>query len=210
MKTALIIGIRDKNGLNLAKHLIQKNYKVSGVSRSKFNNRNIIKLKISKDLKMYYFDYCNKNKIQNLLKKQNFNEIYFFAGQTVPRISNKISLNTLNANIIPVFNILLTIHNFKLKSKFFNAFSYAVFGINQIKVSEKMIKKPVSVYGLSKLVSLELVKFFKEKFNLKCYSGIFFYHEPLLKNNNKLYKNLRIKPKNIIFNTIDKLIKNEF
>ena len=77
MKTALIIGIRDKNGLHLAKHLIQKNYKVSGVSRSKFNNRNLIKLKISNDLKMYYFDYCNKNKIQNLLKKQNFNEISF-------------------------------------------------------------------------------------------------------------------------------------
>ena len=27
----------------------------------------------------------------------------------VPRISNKSSLDTLNANIIPVFNILLTI-----------------------------------------------------------------------------------------------------
>lgn len=210
MKTALIIGIKNKDGSHFAKFLIQKNYKVSGVSRAKFDNRNLKKLKIRKNLKMYYFDYCNKNKIQNLLKKQNFDEIYFFGGQMVPRISNKSSLDTLNANIIPVFNILLTIYNFKLKSKFFNAFSYEFLGINQKKVSEKMIKKPASVYGLSKLVSLELVKFFREKFNLKCYSGFLFYHESLLKNNNKLYKNLKIKTKNSIFNTIDKLIKNEF
>ena len=128
----------------------------------------------------------------------------------VPRISNKSSLDTLNANIIPVFNILLTIYNFKLKSKFFNAFSYEFFKINQIKVSEKIIKKPTSVYDLSKLVSLELVKFFREKFNLKSYSGILFHHEPLLKNNNKLHKNLKIKSKNSFFNTIDKLIKNGF
>ena len=210
MKKALIIGIKGQDGSVLAKNLIQKNYKVSGVSRSKFNNRNIIKLKISKDLKMYYFDYCNKNKMQNLLKKQNFDEIYFFGGQMVPRISNKSSLDTLNANIIPVFNILLTIYNFKLKSKFFNASSYEFFKINQIKVSAKIIKKPTSVYDLSKLVSLELVKFFREKFNLKCYSGILFHHEPLLKNNNKLHKNLKIKSKNSFFNTIDKLIKNGF
>ena len=61
--------------------------------------------------------------MQNLLIKENFDEIYFFAGQPIPIVSNKLSSDTLNSNIIPVFNILLTIYKFDLKSKFFNACS---------------------------------------------------------------------------------------
>ena len=55
---------------------------------------------------------------------------------------------------------------------------------------KKTIKKPVSVYGLSKLVSLELVKFFREKFNLKCCSGILFHHESVFRKNNFVIKKL--------------------
>ncbi len=190
MRKALILGIKGQDGSLLSKLLLQKNYKVTGVSRTKLNNKNLSQLKIKKNIKIHYFDYCNKNKMQNLLKKGNFDEIYFFAGQPTPSISNKLSLDTLNSNIIPVFNILLTIYNFDLKSKFFNACSCEIFGINENRVHEETIKKPVSVYGLSKLISLELVKFFREKFNLKCCSGILFQHESEFRKNNYVIKKL--------------------
>ena len=190
MKKALILGIKGQDGSLLAELLLKKKYKITGISRKKSGDNNLKKLKIRKNLKMLYFNYSDKKKMQNLLKKNNFDEIYFFAGQPLPNISNEQSLETLNSNIIPVFNILLSIYNFNLKSKFFNACSCEIFGINKHKVNEKTIKKPVSVYGLSKLVSLELVKFFREKFNLKCCSGILFHHESVFRKNNFVIKKL--------------------
>ena len=190
MRKALILGIKGQDGSLLSKFLLQKNYKVTGVSRTKFNNKNLKKLKVRKNLKIHCFDYCDKNKMQNLLIKENFDEIYFFAGQPIPIVSNKLSSDTLNSNIIPVFNILLTIYKFDLKSKFFNACSCEIFGDNKNRVNEETIKKPVSVYGLSKLISLELVKFFREKFDLKCCSGILFHHESEFRKNNYFIKKL--------------------
>ena len=84
----------------------------------------------------------------------------------------------------------MTIYKFDLKSKFFNACSCEIFGDNKNRVNEETIKKPVSVYGLSKLISLELVKFFREKFDLKCCSGILFHHESEFRKNNYVIKKL--------------------
>ena len=98
------------------------------------------KLNIKKNLKIHNFNYSDK-KDSKLLKKGKFDEIYFFAGQPLPNISNEQSLETLNSNIIPVFNILLSIYNFNLKSKFFNACSCEIFGINKHKVNEKNHKE---------------------------------------------------------------------
>jgi len=190
MKKALILGIKGQDGSLLAELLLKKKYEVTGISRKRSGDHNLNKLKIRKNLKIFYFNYSDKKKMQSLLKKSDFDEIYFFAGQPLPNISNDESLETLNSNIIPVFNILLSIYNFNLKSKFFNACSCEIFGINKHKVNEKTIKKPVSVYGLSKLVSLELVKFFREKFKIKCCSGILFHHESMFRKNNFVIKKL--------------------
>ena len=84
----------------------------------------------------------------------------------------------------------MTIYKFDLKSKFFNACSCEIFGDNKNRVNEETIKKPVSVYGLSKLISLELVKFFREKFDLKCCSGILFHHRSEFRKNNYVIKKL--------------------
>ncbi len=210
MKKALILGIKGQDGSLLAELLLKKKYKITGISRKKFGDHNLKKLKIRKNLKILCFNYLDKKRMQNLLKKNDFDEIYFFAGQPLPNISNEKSLDTLNSNIIPVFNILLSIYNFNLKSKFFNACSCEIFGINNHKVNEKTIKKPVSVYGLSKLVSLELVKFFREKFNIKCCSGILFHHESMFRKNNFVIKKLVKEALKIKKNKNNKIKKIKF
>ena len=93
MKKALILGVKGQDGSLLANHLLKKKYKVTGISRTKFKNQNLIKLKITKNLKILHFNYSDKKKVQNLLKKNNFDEIYFLAGQPLPNISNTQSLN---------------------------------------------------------------------------------------------------------------------
>ena len=48
MRKALILGIKGQDGSLLSKLLLQKNYKVTGVSRTKLNNKNLSQLKIKK------------------------------------------------------------------------------------------------------------------------------------------------------------------
>ena len=41
MKKALILGIKGQDGSLLAKHLLKKNYVVTGISRTKLKNQNL-------------------------------------------------------------------------------------------------------------------------------------------------------------------------
>ena len=50
MKRALILGIKGQDGSLLAKHLLEKNYVVTGISRTKLKNQNLKKLNIKKNL----------------------------------------------------------------------------------------------------------------------------------------------------------------
>ena len=84
MRKALILGIKGQDGSLLSKFLLQKNYKVTGVSRTKFNNKNLTKLKVRKNLKIHCFDYCDKNKMQNLLIKEILMKYIFLQDNRYP------------------------------------------------------------------------------------------------------------------------------
>ncbi len=189
-KRALIFGITGQDGSLLASMLLKKKYNVYGVSRKIKNKKNLKYLNIDTKIKLFTFNYESKIKVYKLLKKIKFDEIYFFAGQPLPSISNQKRLETLNSNIIPIFNILESIRELKLKTKFYNSCSCEIFG-NTMKINnENSEKKPVTVYGLSKLISLETVKFYRQKFKLKAFSGIMFQHESNLRNDNFVIKKI--------------------
>ena len=49
-------------------------------------------------------------------------------------------------------------------------------------MSETSKKEPNSIYALSKLISFEMVKFFRKKFSLNICSGILFHHDSILRD----------------------------
>ena len=65
------------------------------------------------------------------------------------------------------------------------------------KKNEKSIKKPNSPYALSKLIGFEIVKSFREMFNLPIFSVIFFNHDSPLRQDNYVIKKI-IKTSNAI------------
>ena len=58
------------------------------------------------------------------------------------------------------------------------------------KFNELSLKKPQSPYGLSKLIGYELIKSYREMFNIKCFSIIFFNHESILRDENFIFKKI--------------------
>ena len=196
-KNALIFGISGQDGSYLANYLLLKKYKVFGISRKKIKIKNHIKLNIIKHIKMSYFSYTDYAKIKKLIKEKKINEIYFLAGQTKPSLSNKNFIETLHSNLIPVYYIIDIILKYNKKIRFFNSSSCEIFHNTNKTLSEKSKKEPESIYGLSKLISLEMVKFFRVKYSLKMCSGIMFHHESILRDKSFVLKKIITSAKNI-------------
>lgn len=183
-KNILILGASGQDGSYLAHYLISRKHRVIGISRSNKKKLNHIKLGIENKIIMKNLNYNDYSKMQKLIINYNIDEIYFLSGQANPTASNLKILDTLYSNIIPVYNIIDIIINSKKKIKFFNASSCEIFNITNKKVNEESEKDPNSVYALSKLISFEMVKFFRQKFNLNICSGILFHHESVLRDKN--------------------------
>ncbi len=182
LKTALIFGVSGQDGSYLAKYLINnKNYKVVGISRKRKKIKNHKVLGINNHIVMEYSSYYDYNKIEKIVNKHKISEIYFFAGQPKPSISNNFFLETLYSNIIPVYIIIDIILKNNKKIRFFNSSSCEVFKDSTQPLNEKSSKEPINIYGLAKLISFEMVKFFREKYHLKLCSGIMFHHESILR-----------------------------
>ena len=152
-KKALIFGITGQDGAILSKKLLDNNYEVHGLSRKK-NYKNLFKLNIKKDIKLYQYKK-NKKKLLDILKK-NFNEIYYLGGQSSVTKSFDLIDETYESQIFPIRIILDFIFSQKKKkSKFLFAASSEMFGQKKrgYKIKENDEKNPLSPYGLSKMIS---------------------------------------------------------
>ena len=172
-KKALIFGITGQDGSYLAKYLIEKNYLVTGIYRRK-NFVNLKKLDLLKKLELKLVKRENENKIIKILKK-NFDEIYFLGGQSSVFDSFNKESETYFSQIKPVKIILNYILNQKTKkSKFLYAGSSEIYGNihGKKKIKEDDQKKPVSPYGLSKLIAYEIIKSYSSIVMRKDYQKI--------------------------------------
>ena len=200
-KSVLILGVSGQDGSYLAHYLINKKYRVIGVSRNNRKISNHIKLGIEKKIIIKNFSYNDYSKMKSVIIKNNIDQIYFLAGQPKPSLSDEKILETLYSNIIPVYNIIDIIINHKKNIKFFNSSSCEIFKISNKSMNETSEKEPNSIYALSKLASFEMVKFFRKKFSLNICSGILFHHDSILRDKNyviqKIIKNvIKIKKDN--------------
>ena len=71
LKKAIIIGITGQDGSYLAELLLQKGYKVYGVTRDilDYNDKNLRYLQINKDIELIELSSLDKDRIIKVLKK---------------------------------------------------------------------------------------------------------------------------------------------
>ena len=191
-KNALIFGISGQDGTHLAKILLNQNIKVHGISRKNKNwSNNLKSKKILKKIKVFKLNYKMSNLKKILFK--NYNYIFFFGAQNSPIKSfGHLEKNTFDSHIEPLKIILEFIRKQKkFKSKLLFASSGEIFGYQGgKKLNEKSEKKPLSPYGLTKLIGYEVVKSYREMFNLPVFSIIFFNHESNLRSKEFVFKKI--------------------
>ena len=186
-KKALIFGITGQDGSYLAKYLLRKNYKVDGISKN-FNKKNLIMLKIKEQIRIYNY---NQNIIK-LLKKNNYDEIYFFGGQSNVVKSFSTKKITYQTQVMPLVPVLEYLRLNKNKTKFLYACSSEIFGNFECKKrkNENSSKQPISPYGLSKLIGYEMIKSYRQMFGINVCSAIFFNHESPLRSKEYVVKKI--------------------
>jgi GDPmannose 4,6-dehydratase len=183
MKKAFITGINGQDGSYLAEYLLSLGYEVHGIVRRNSvseNQQNRFSDDIREKLKISYGDLLDQGSLERLLSEIQPDEIYNLAAQSHVRVSYEIPQFTVQTNALGVLNILEAYRRACPTAKFYQASSSEMFG-NSVDEDgfqrETTRMTPVSPYGCSKVFAYNIVKNYRNAYNLHACNGILFNHE---------------------------------
>lgn len=184
-KTALITGILGQDGPYLAKHLIEKGYKVYGLMRrySQPHMDNLKFLGIEHDVDFVEGDLTDESSLLNLIKTTRPNEIYNLAAQSFVGSSWDQAKLTTEVNSLGVLYLLNSIKFFSPTTKFYQASTSEMFGLSNDGgyQDENTVFHPRSPYGISKVYAYWMTVNFRESYGIFTTNGILFNHESPLR-----------------------------
>lgn len=190
MKRALILGSRGQDGQFLTEKLLFDGYDVFGVVRP---NRIVFgENTVSMDL-------TDIKNVEFLISEIKPTHIFNFAGVSDvfdPYVNIDFSYQQ---NCMIPQNFLNSILKLDKSIRFFQSSSSLMYGrSNKTKINEETATSPLYPYGITKLYSHNLIKEYREQFNLFCCSGIFFNHDSEKRGSNFLTQKIILGIKDII------------
>ena len=184
MKKAFITGIGGQDGSYLAELLLEKGYSVHGIVRRnstpEHQQSRLDGIRNNPNLHVYYGDLLDVSGLEKLLREIQPDEVYNIAAQSHVRISYDIPQFTVQTNALGVINILEAVRTNCPNAKFYQASSSEMFGSS---VDEDGFQRettrmtPVSPYGCTKVFGYNIVRNYRNAYNLFASNGILFNHE---------------------------------
>ena len=187
MKSSVIIsGITGQDGAYLAQLLLKKKYKVYGIiRRSSLDPLSRLEfLKIKDKINYLNLDLSEHLKIIEIIRKIKPKYFFNLAAQSFVTYAYDNPIYTDQINNQSVINILEAIRQFSKKTKFYQASSSEMYGLNeknQKKLNERSHFNPISPYSIAKLSSYYYVRMYRNSYNIFASNGILFNHESPLR-----------------------------
>ena len=193
IKKALITGISGQDGAYLSKLLLEKNYKVYGIIRSKSKNTlwRLKKLKIKNKISILNINLNSYKSVLKLIKKGKFDEIYNLASSSSVAESFKNPKKYLKNNTDIVINILESIRLVSNNTKFFQVSSSEMYGNSfQKKIELNSKPNPINPYAVSKLNCQNITQVYRLNYKIFAVCGICFNHESSLRDKKYVSKKI--------------------
>tara|TARA_Y100000590_G_scaffold470726_2_gene668713 strand:+ start:27109 stop:28077 length:969 start_codon:yes stop_codon:yes gene_type:complete len=194
-KTAIITGVTGQDGSYLSKLLLNKGYKVIGITResSTIPCLNHQFLKIEEKIDIRKLDLLKLNDVISLLEEIKPDEVYNLAAQSSVGLSFDEPIMTLEFNIFSTINLLEAIRKTNKDIRMYQASSSEMFGQiseEKLPLKESTIFHPVSPYAISKASSHWTAVNYRESYGLFVSCGILFNHESVLRRSNFVSKKI--------------------
>jgi GDPmannose 4,6-dehydratase len=183
-KNALITGITGQDGAYLAKLLLTKGYRVTGVlaRRATDTTWRLRELGIREDVDLVDADISDLSSIIRVIDSVKPDEYYNLAAQSFVATSWSQPLLTANATALSVAIALEALRLTDPKIRFYQASTSEMFGkVQTQRQDESTPFHPRSPYGVAKLFGHWITINYRESFNLHASSGILFNHESPLR-----------------------------
>ena len=183
---AIIFGVTGQDGSHLADLLLEKKYTVIGVSRRcSVDNTDRIKHLLNSDgFNLVQGDITDVFSVMNILKdNEDVDEIYNLAAQSHVKVSFSQPALTWDITGKGCLNILQSIVDLGLHSRFYQASSSEMFGknfdeCNNGKYQDENTKfMPQSPYAIAKCAAHYMTGLFREAYDVHASAGILFNHE---------------------------------
>jgi len=184
MKKALITGINGQDGSYLSEFLLDKGYEVHGtLKRNSIAENQTARIDhiypIIKN-NLYHADLCDMASLLRVIHKVEPDEIYNLGAQSHVKVSFDQPIYTSNTIAGGVLNLLEIIRTLHPGIKLYQASSSEMFG-NSVDADgyqrESTPMHPVSPYACAKLFAYNLIKCYRESYDLFASNGILFNHE---------------------------------
>ncbi|PIY80939.1 MAG: GDP-mannose 4,6-dehydratase [Candidatus Pacebacteria bacterium CG_4_10_14_0_8_um_filter_42_14] len=180
MKKAFITGITGQDGSYLAELLLNKGYKVYGLTRrtSTQNFARIAHIVHNENLELVSGDLIDQHSLTFALKQIQPDEIYNLAAQSFVQASWEQPVLTGEFTALGVVRVLDAMRLASPNSRFYQASSSEMFGkVQAVPQTEMTPFYPRSPYGVAKVYGHWITVNYRESYNLFAVSGILFNHE---------------------------------
>lgn len=178
MRTALITGITGQDGSYLAEFLLEKGYRVIGLTR-RTSTINFERIKHIEDkIELVQGDLLDQGSLNDALLRIEPDEVYNLAAQSFVKTSWNQPVLTGEVTAIGVTRILEAIRSVNPKIKFYQASSSEMFGkVTQTPQTETTRFHPRSPYGVAKVYGHYITVNYRESYDIFACCGILFNHE---------------------------------
>ncbi len=180
MKKAFITGITGQDGSYLAEFLLEKGYKVYGLTRrtSTQTYARISHLMHNENLELVSGDLIDQHSLTYALQDIQPDEVYNLAAQSFVKTSWEQPVLTGEFTALGVTRILEAVRFACPKARFYQASSSEMFGkVCEVPQVETTPFYPRSPYGVAKVYGHWITVNYRESFDMFAVSGILFNHE---------------------------------
>lgn len=180
-KKVFITGVTGQDGSHMVDYLLKNtDCMIFGGARrlSIKNHENLKHLSNEPRFKLVNFDLSDSHSINKILETIVPDYFINLASQTFVGSSWDFPSQTWECNTTAVIHILEAIKLYNPECRFYNAGSSEEYGnVQYIPQDENHPSKPRSPYGASKSAARQLVKVYRESYNLYAIQGLLFNHE---------------------------------